>query len=92
MEKQSGEVKIDKGAINNKQSASRDHANSPFRDLHENGHALNHSYKNPVPNESGRNASYMHPLENPARENAPGFPVHQGSPVSPLDQFGKGGK
>ena len=90
MERRDPGLPMDGKKTTNKEAASRTHGNSPFRDLHENGHDLNHSYKNPVANKSGVNHSYMHPHE--GASNAPGFPVHQGAPISPLDQTGKGGK
>jgi hypothetical protein len=87
-----GELPIG-GKTSNREANSHKHGNSPFRDLHKGGHDLNESYKKPAANESGENHSYMHPLNGgAARENAPGFPVAQGAPISPLDQMGKGGK
>ena len=53
--------------------------NSPFRQLHEGGHALNHGYKNPVAGMLGatENHSYMNPMSHGMKgtggetENAP---------------------
>lgn len=46
--------------------SAQDHVNNPFDSAYIGGHELNHSWKNPVPNESGVNHSYMHPMPRPA--------------------------
>jgi hypothetical protein len=72
--------------------------NSPFRALHEGGHGLNHSYKNPVASLLGEtgavNHSYLHPLDHGAGP-APEVPKGawaKANEIKPISQQGRAGR
>jgi hypothetical protein len=83
------------GAAERLKHGGGERQNSPFRQLEEGGHALNHGYKNPVAavmGGSGTNASYMHPLDHGAgavSENSP-KPFALGKQIKPMSQQGPG--
>lgn len=65
--------------------------NAPLRDLKENGHDLNHSYKNPaaIVTNISANHSYMHPHSGgPFPEGA----MAKANAIKPMMQMGAGKK
>ena len=84
----SGHAHVKGKEFGDKSVADTAHQNSPFRDIHKDGHDLNESYKMPVAGHRGVNESYMHPLVGGAGV-APGFPARQGAPIAAM-QTGKG--
>ena len=74
--------------------------NSPFRALHEGGHALNHSFKNPMAHVMGLegmdNASYMHPLDmgdgSGPKPEMPPKSWDKANAIKPMSQQGRAGK
>lgn len=70
-----------------------EHRNAPLRDLHHNGHDLNHSYKNPVAevtNIGGVNNSYLHPLSHSGMKEVPAHAFEKANTIKPISEMGTG--